>query len=241
MPAALKRWRTEPLRSKLVLGAGIAVFVLAVGIFLALAVSVTSGRHLERELAILRFFRHADDLSRGLGPPIVGTFVRDLTALGGVAVLTLLVSLVLGFLVLRRRYGAVVLIVAATLSGVMFEGVVKTLVSRDRPQIVAHLMEETSKSFPSGHSMMSSLVYLTLGTLLAQTMARRREKFYIVASAALITLLVGLSRVYLGVHYPTDVMAGWAAGVAWAMMFWGLAWWLQSRGKLRRPPAERGN
>jgi undecaprenyl-diphosphatase len=143
----------------------------------------------------------------------------------------------LGFVVLRRGPRAAWLILFAVAGGAAVTQTIKTLAERERPQIVPHLMQVTSKSFPSGHSMMSSTVYLTLGVLLGQTMARRREKAYLIGAAMLLTVLVGLSRVYLGVHYPTDVLAGWSAGVAWALLFWFLAWWLQRRGQLGKPEA----
>jgi undecaprenyl-diphosphatase len=218
--------------------AAAVIFVIAVWSFAELADDAVPGNYLEQEAKILRAFRHSDDLSRGLGPPVVESVVRDLTALGSETVLTLVVALVVGFLFLRRRKRAAWLILAATLSGMVVGSVLKNVFHRSRPQIVPHLTEVTSLSFPSGHSMMSSVVYLTLGALLAQTMARRREKIYIVTAAVSLTVLVGLSRVYLGVHYPSDVAAGWAAGVAWALLFWAIAVWLQQRGALRRPEGE---
>jgi undecaprenyl-diphosphatase len=86
--------------------------------------------------------------------------------------------------------------------------------------------------------MASSIFYLTMGVLLARTAQRRREKAYFVGSALLITFLIGFSRVYLGVHYPTDVLAGWSAGTAWAMVCWFVADWLGRRGKLRKETGE---
>jgi undecaprenyl-diphosphatase len=235
MPAILQRDRTHSHRRKLIAALGTVVFALAVWIFVELADDAVPGRYLGMETRILRAFRHSDDVSRGLGPPAVTQVVRDITALGSATVLTLLVTLVLGFLLLRRSFRAAGLILVATSSGMLFSASAKSLTARERPQVVPHLAESTAKSFPSGHSMMSSVVYLTLGALLAQNTARRREKIYIVAAAFFLTTLVGLSRVYLGVHYPTDVLAGWAAGVAWSLLCWAIAWWLQHHGKLQRP------
>jgi undecaprenyl-diphosphatase len=110
--------------------------------------------------------------------------------------------------------------------------------ARERPDTALHLVEVTSTSFPSGHSMASSIFYLTMGVLLARTAQRRREKAYFVGSAIMITFLIGFSRVYLGVHYPTDVLAGWSAGTAWAMVCWFVADWLGRRGKLRKETGE---
>jgi undecaprenyl-diphosphatase len=235
MGTRLKAWWAKLGRDRPFVLAGAVVFALAAWIVVEMADDAVPGRYLEREGKILRAFRQPDDLSRGLGPPWVTPVVRDITALGGVPVLTLLTALVLGFLLLRRRYRAALLILFATIGGVLVTQTIKAIAERERPHVVPHLMEVTSKSFPSGHSMMSSTVYLTLGVLLGQTMARRREKTYLVGAALLVTVLVGLSRVYLGVHYPTDVLAGWSAGIAWALLFWYLAWWLQRRGQLRKP------
>jgi undecaprenyl-diphosphatase len=233
----LKAWWRECGSDRPFLVAGAVVFAFALWVVIEMADDAVPGQYLALEGRILRAFRQPDDLARGLGPPWVTPAVRDLTALGGVPVLALLVALVLGFLVLRKRYRATLLILGATVGGVLVTEAIKVIAQRDRPEVVPHLMEATSKSFPSGHSMMSSTVYLTLGVLLGQTMGRRREKTYLVCAALLVTMLVGLSRLYLGVHYPTDVLAGWCAGIAWALLFWFLAWWLQRRGQLRGPDA----
>jgi undecaprenyl-diphosphatase len=87
---------------------------------------------------------------------------------------------------------------------------------------------------------MSAVVYLTLGALLARLADQRRVKLYFLAVAALLTLLVGLSRVYLGVHYPTDVLAGWSAGLVWATLCWLAARSLQRRGAVERSAAGEG-
>lgn len=235
MGARLKQWWQAAGKDRPFLAAGAGVFLVAVALVWLLADEAVPGRFLDTEAKIMRAFRHADDPAQGLGPPWVTPVVRDITALGGVPVLTLLELLVLGFLVLRRRHRAALLIVFATVTGAGVTQGIKAVAERPRPHIVPHLMEVTSLSFPSGHSMMSSVVYLTLGVLLGQTMARKREKAYLICAALVLTILVGLSRIYLGVHFPTDVLAGWSAGVAWALLFWLIAWELQRRGNLRRP------
>jgi undecaprenyl-diphosphatase len=86
--------------------------------------------------------------------------------------------------------------------------------------------------------MLSATIYLTIGVLLARTSDQRRIKVYIVGCAVGMTLLIGLSRLYLGVHWPTDVLAGWSLGSAWAMLCWLVARWLQRRGDVETPAGE---
>jgi len=140
-----------------------------------------------------------------------------------------------GYLALEHRYDAIVLVVVATAGGGLLGEGMKWWFARERPAIVPHLGNVGSASFPSGHSMLALVTYLTLGALLARFVARRRSRTYCVAVSLLLALLVGLSRVYLGVHYPTDVLAGWSAGLAWALPCWLVARYLQYRGKVKPP------
>lgn len=222
--------------SGFVLLVAVAAFCTSLWVFIELADDAPEGDYFETEARILRAFRQPDDLARGIGPGWLPGVARDLTALGSAAVLTLMALLVVGFLVLRRQYGAALFVFVASLGGWLLSDGLKHIFGRVRPDVVPHLMEETSASFPSGHSMVSSVIYLTLGSLLAQIVARRREKIYFVHAAMLLTFLIGVSRVYLGVHYPTDVLAGWSAGTAWALLCWLIAFWLQRRGKIESPP-----
>jgi undecaprenyl-diphosphatase len=127
---------------------------------------------------------------------------------------------------------------AATGGGLLLSSLLKGWFNRPRPEIVPHLSYVYTSSFPSGHSMLAAVVYLTLGSLLAASVTRRRIKAYILFVAILLTTLVGVSRVYLGVHYPTDVLAGWMAGLAWSLLVWLAARKLQSGG---RPAHESAN
>lgn len=155
---------------------------------------------------------------------------RDLTAMGGVSVLLIVTLAVAGYLLMEKRFAAMWLVLIATIGGQVLSSVLKWSVARERPDIIEHLSHVYTASFPSGHSMMSAVVYLTLGALLSQISKDRRVKLYFLLVALLLTFLVGISRVYMGVHWPTDVLAGWTAGLVWAILCWLVARWLQRRG-----------
>jgi undecaprenyl-diphosphatase len=125
------------------------------------------------------------------------------------------------------------LVLASGLGAMTINAALKAGYARARPVLVPHLTEVADTSFPSGHAMGSAAVYLSLGLLLARVLRRRIEKTYAIASAMLLTLLVGASRVYLGVHYPTDVLAGWLAGIAWALACGAVAEWIDRRRRRR--------
>ena len=186
---------------------------------------------------LVRALRTAGDLSDPIGPRWVEEAVRDLTALGSTLVLTLITIAVLGFLLIERRAATAVYVLVAIAGGALLSTLAKTLFARPRPELVAHLVDVTSYSFPSGHAMSSAVTYLTLGVLLASAQSRRRIKAYLIVIAMTITVLVGASRVYLGVHWPSDVLAGWALGAAWAMLCWLGSVWLQREGEIE-PPAD---
>jgi undecaprenyl-diphosphatase len=132
------------------------------------------------------------------------------------------------------RYHMMWLVLAASIGATVINSTIKNIVERPRPVVVPRLTDVSSESFPSGHSAMSAAVYLTLGGLLAQTVSRRRLKLYFIFVAMLLTFLVGLSRVCLGVHYPSDVLAGWTTGLVWALLCWLAGRYLQRRGAIER-------
>lgn len=193
---------------------------------------VSEGELHEMEIRLMRDLRSAEDPSRPIGPPWLERWSREITALGSGAVLSLMTLLVVGYLLIERLYASAVLVMVSVGGGTLLTAGLKRFFERDRPDVVPHLTDALFKSYPSGHSMMSSVVYLTLAVLLARTMRRRRVKIYFVSAALFLSFLVGLSRVYLGVHYPTDVVAGWAGGTAWAVLCWLAAYFLEERGKI---------
>jgi undecaprenyl-diphosphatase len=200
--------------------------------FFGLASEVMKGRTKSFDDRILLSLRVPDDPARPIGPEWLEEVARDITALGSTVVLGLAVVAVAGFLALDRRYSAMTFVLGASLSGWVLGFVLKAAFDRPRPELVPHLMRVYFSSFPSGHSLMSAVVYGTLGTLLSSLVTLRRLKFYFLAFAAVLAGLVGLSRVYLGVHYPTDVLAGWSAGLAWSTLCWLLSRRLKSAGAI---------
>ncbi len=151
-------------------------------------------------------------------------------------VLSLMTLAAAGYLALQGKRGAMLLMLLAVASGVMVSSSLKWLFERPRPAVGSDLAEVFTSSFPSGHSMLSAVVYLVLGTMLARMEARRPIKAYFITVAVLLTTMVGLSRIYLGVHYPTDVLGGWAAGLAWAIVWWFIARFFERRGVTQAAP-----
>lgn len=179
---------------------------------------------------ILLAFREPGDLNNPIGSEHLEGMVRDVTALGSAVFLTMLTAGVVIFLLVAGKWQLALFVTAAVGGGQILSTLLKLGVDRPRPELVSHLMVETSMSFPSGHAMMSAVTYLTLGSLLARIVPQRRLKIYFMTVAVLLTLMVGISRIYLGVHWPSDVLAGWLAGLAWAIACWLVArWWLRRR------------
>ena len=207
--------------------AGISV---STWIFAEVADAVLGGELQAAEEQVIRAWRTPTDLARPIGPHWLAEVGRDVTALGGITVLAMMTLLVLGYLVLQRMIHAASLVLIATSGGLGLALLLKNAFGRERPNVVPHLTEIATASFPSGHSMLSSVVYLTLGALLARAVEKRSLKLYAICTALFLSFIVGVSRVYLGVHYPSDVLAGWAAGTAWALLCWLVARWLQHRG-----------
>jgi undecaprenyl-diphosphatase len=208
--------------------------VLGVWVFVELADEVIEGESRRIDEAVLQAFRTPGDLSDPIGPPELEEAMLDITALGGWPVLILVTVAVAGYLLLRRQRRATVFLFVATGGGFLVSSLLKALFARPRPDIVPHLTSVDSPSFPSGHSMLSAVVYLTLGVLLSRMVGDRAIKLYFLGVALGLTFLIGLSRIYAGVHYPSDVLAGWSAGLAWAVLCWLVAGYLQRHGRVEQ-------
>lgn len=197
---------------------GLAVAVLS---FLEIADDVAEGDTHQIDRAILMSLRAAHDPSVPLGPHWLTTAAMDITALGSVTVLSLLVLFLAGLFAALRRWREAAVLVLASGGGVAISQGLKVVFGRDRPEENLRLVEAINASFPSGHAMLSAVVYLTLGALVARFAKKRRVKAFAMIGALVVAVTVGMSRVYLGVHWPSDVLAGWCLGGAWA-----LSWWL---------------
>ncbi|MEZ4869113.1 MAG: phosphatase PAP2 family protein [Caldilineaceae bacterium] len=225
--------RERVSRYELTILVAIAVVAGGAWLFTALAGEVMEGdTHALDQRLLLALRNNPADLSDPIGPPWFEEVMRDFTALGGFAVLTIIVLSVIGYLLLQHKPNGALLVGATVVSGVLLSMLLKQGFNRPRPDLVPHGSFVNDASFPSGHSMLSAVTYLTLGALLARLQPNPRLKIYILALATLLTVLVGVSRVYLGVHWPTDVLAGWTAGAVWASVCWLAARWLQRRGQV---------
>jgi len=159
---------------------------------------------------------------------------RDLTALGGTTVITLMVAGVLVFLMLRRQWKSAAFVLAAVLGGLLISLLLKEFYDRARPDIYAHQSLTSTSSFPSGHSANAAVAYLTMAILMAKLVESTKMKAYILSAGLLIPLLVGLSRIFVGVHWPTDVLAGWLIGLAWGLFVYSAATYLQEHGAIEQ-------
>ena len=204
----------------LLIGAGaVASGILLLGL---LGFLIDHGLQLNFDRAILLAVRHGTMHGAPIGPAWLRLAMIDITALGGVTVLPIVVAVTAGFLAVRRLWLTMWLVLGGTITGSIAIGLVKTIVARARPELTDHLVQVSSASFPSGHAANSAIVYLTIATLIVQIVEGRGTRIYILAVTALLVTLIGVSRLYLGVHWPSDVIAGWSFGTLWALAWWAL-------------------
>ena len=212
----------------------LGIVVIAVWALAELTEEVVEGDTSTLDRTILLALRTTGDLGNPVGPPWMEEMGRDLTALGGVAVLGLTTVVVAVYFLLRRDWAQGIYILVTVGGGIAISSLAKDFFGRPRPDLVPYGSIVHTASFPSGHSMMAAVAYLTLGVLIARLQPRLMLKVYTLSVAVLLTVLVGISRVYMGVHWPTDVLAGWLAGGAWAMVCVMAARWLVHPGRAAR-------
>ena len=211
----------------------IAILVVA---FVALASGVLSAATAPFDDTILQALR--TNASDPVGPAWLERAVLNLSALGSVAVTTLFVCVAALFLLLDQRPRQALLVVGATVIAALGLTALKLAIGRERPTIVEHIEVVGGLSFPSGHSLIAAVLYPTLGMLVASNLRQRHLKVFVFTVAALLALIVGFTRVYLGVHYPSDVLGGWLLGVAFALAAGIVIQALKKQHIVERPPGE---
>jgi undecaprenyl-diphosphatase len=227
-------FRCIPMRSKLEARTLIALLLIAgtVLLFAGFVNEVVQVKIRAFDEAVLFALRDPINLSDPVGPAWLQIMFRDITSLGGYAVVTLITLAVIGYLLMDGKRGAALWVLASVAGGAVLSSLLKLGIDRPRPDLVARLVEVNTASFPSGHATLAAVTYLTLGALLSRVEARRAAKIYVLTISVTLTFLIGVSRIYLGVHWPTDVLAGWCVGLAWAMLCWRIELALQRSGSV---------
>src|SRR6202022_982348 len=216
----------------------IAVLLFAFGL---VAQEVSEGEPLTFDQNVMLALRNPANPSVPVGPTWLREMARDITSLGSTIVLGIITFAVVGYLFLARRPAVAWLMLGTVLGGGALNNLLKFAFARPRPDFVAHAARVFTSSFPSGHATLSAITYLTMGALLARLHTSLTIRIYFITVAGFFILLIGMSRVYLGGHYPTDVLGGWCIGAAWAMGCWVLMTWLQQGGRVEPPdPSWRG-
>jgi len=192
-------------------------------IFIQIADWVTAGETASIDKKILLLFRNSENPSIPLGPERLQHVIRDITALGSSTLLTIFTLLIVFYLALKKEVRSIVYVLSAAIGGGVLVQLLKHFFARPRPDIVTHLVSEFTMSFPSGHSAMSAVIYISFAVLISRIENSHKTRLFLISSALIISFLVGLSRIYLGVHYPTDVLAGWMIGLFWALLCWFVA------------------
>jgi undecaprenyl-diphosphatase len=223
-----------PVRSMLEARTLVALFITiaAVLLFAEFVDRVVEGDTRAFDESVLLAFRDPNNPSNPVGPAWLQIMFRDISPLGGYAVVILISLAVIGYLLMDGKRAAALWVLVSVGGGAVLSNLLKFAIERPRPDLVARLVEVNTTSFPSGHATLAAVTYLTLGALLSRVEARRRVKIYLLTVAMTLTFLIGVSRIYLGVHWPTDVLAGWCVGAAWAMLCWRIALALQRSGKV---------
>jgi undecaprenyl-diphosphatase len=207
----------------------IACLLLVFGV---IAQNVAEGKSLAFDQRIILALRDPRNPSAPIGPAWVQEAARDLTSLGSIIVLVMITYAVSVYLFLARKYAPAWLMLIAVFGGIALNDLLKLVFARPRPDFIYQAARVFTSSFPSGHAELSAITYLTIAALLAQSQSSFKIGLYFLALAALLTTLIGMSRIYLGVHYPADVLGGWCIGAAWAIGCWVPMRWLQHQGQV---------
>ncbi|MEQ9813279.1 MAG: phosphatase PAP2 family protein [Azospirillaceae bacterium] len=209
--------------------------------FAAIAMAVAIGEAEAVDRPLLLAFRVVGDIADPLGPPWFEEMAAELTTLGGYPVLVIAGTIAFVTLWLSRQHAAALFLAASLAGGSTLSQLLKLVFARARPDLVEPLDRTFTASFPSGHATVGMLAWLVLAAVAARFVPRHAVRAFLVCSALVLGVVIGLSRVYLGVHWPSDVAAGWCLGIAWAAGCWLAAHYLAigrdhpSDGRRRRP------
>jgi undecaprenyl-diphosphatase len=217
-PAILRPW----------LWPALGLFVLSlVGLGAYLADELLEGEGWALDPRILVGLRVPGHLDTPIGPHWLQQSAVDISALGGPTLMWLFGLSGLAWLLYRRRRAEAAWIAVSLIGASLISSSLKYTIDRPRPALVPHLAQVTDPSFPSGHSLVSAALYLTLALMLAEGVTGWAGRAAIVGFGAMLVLLIGCSRVYLGVHWPSDVLGGWSFGTAWALAVFAANRWLR--------------
>ena len=180
--------------------------------------TIAEGGSFRFDAALLVALRRSGRLDQPIGPAWLLQSAIDLSALGGFTLQWLLGGASVLFLVYVRRRAEAAWLTGSILGASVLNAGLKSMLHRPRPELVPHLAVVSNASFPSGHAMISAAIYLTIGAMLAETQPRRAARIFLMSFSGLLVLLIGVSRIYLGVHWPSDVLAGWCLGSVWALI-----------------------
>ncbi len=193
------------------------------GVFGIVSYAVVEQRTAFLDQRVLMWFRDANDLANPWGPGWFEETVKDLSALGGYPILVLVAIFTLVLLLAAGQAIAALVFVASLVSGSVLSSVLKLLFQRPRPDLVDHLDRTFTASFPSAHAMFGTVAWLMVAAMAARFVPDFRLRNLVISMSVGVALIIGLTRIYLGVHWPSDVIAGWAMGGAWAGFCWVLA------------------
>jgi undecaprenyl-diphosphatase len=217
---AVPRWLWPLIALAVVGAAGLTGFMID---------ELREGEAFGYDASLLLALRRPGDLGAPIGPEWLRQAAIDISALGGFTVLWLLGAVIVGYLALRRLRIEAACIAASVIGASLLNIGLKSLIHRARPEVVPHLVEAFNSSFPSGHAMSSAAIYLTIAITLTGAQPHPGGRIYVMAFAVVLVMLIGASRVFLGVHWPSDVLAGWALGGAWALLVYGVERAVRSR------------
>jgi len=201
-------------------------------LFAFIAYEVARGKPTALDRRVTLTLRSSAKPPGPIGPAWLQEAARDVTGLGSIIVVVMTTAAIAGYFFLVHKPGVAWLMLLAVGGGIALNNLLKLVFARRRPDLIVSPARVFTTSFPSGHATLSAIAYLTIGALLSRASPSAALSLYFIVFAVFLTTLIGFSRIYLGVHYPTDVLAGWCLGAAWAIFCWMLMAWLQNQGQV---------